>query len=73
MEAKGERRYSSYSFTNSALGEVSGQRPDHALTPGKGSPVPITQESALALEPVRTQMLEKKSSYLSRGLNLDRP
>jgi hypothetical protein len=43
MEALGgERRYSSYSFTTSALdgGVWSASRPGRALPPGKGPPVP---------------------------------
>jgi hypothetical protein len=61
--AWGERRYSSYSFTTSALdgGEWSGSRPGHALPPGKGPPVPIVQEAGWAPEPVWTQRLEEKS------------
>jgi hypothetical protein len=45
----GERRYSSYSFTTSALdgGECSVSRPDRAL-----SPVPIGQEAGWVPEPV---------------------
>jgi hypothetical protein len=41
--AWGERRYSSYSFSTSALdeGEWSASRPGRALPPGKGPPVPI--------------------------------
>jgi hypothetical protein len=37
----GERRYSSYSFSTSALdgGECSASRPGRAFTPGKGPPV----------------------------------
>jgi hypothetical protein len=40
MKAQGERRYSSYSFTNSALdgGEWWASRPGRALPPGKGPP-----------------------------------
>jgi hypothetical protein len=43
----GETRYSSYSFTTSALdgGEWSASRPCHAIPPGKGPPVPIVQEA----------------------------
>jgi hypothetical protein len=44
MEALGgEERYSSYSFSTSALdgGEWSASRPGRALPPGKGPPVPI--------------------------------
>jgi hypothetical protein len=61
--AWGERRYSSYSFTTSALdgGEWSASRPCRALTPGKGPPVPIVQEAGQAPEPVWTQRLEEKS------------
>jgi hypothetical protein len=38
----GERRYSSYSFSTSALdgGEYSVSRPGHAITSEKGPPVP---------------------------------
>jgi hypothetical protein len=43
----GERKYSSYSFTTSALngGKWSESRPGLALPPGKGPPVPIVQEA----------------------------
>jgi hypothetical protein len=63
----GVRRYSSYSFTTSALnrGEWSASRPGRALTPGKGPPVPIVQEAGWAPEPVWTQRLEEKSFALS--------
>jgi hypothetical protein len=51
-----ERRYSSYSFSTSALdgGERSASRPGRALPPGKGPPVPIVQEAGCAPEPVWT-------------------
>jgi hypothetical protein len=65
MEALGgERRYSSYSFTTSALDGVewSASRPGRALPPGKGPPVPIVQEAGWAPEPVWAQRLEEKSS-----------
>jgi hypothetical protein len=65
MEALGgERRYSSYSFTTSALdgGEWSAPRPGRALPPGKGPPVPIVQEAGWAPEPVWTQRLQEISS-----------
>jgi hypothetical protein len=41
--AWGERRYSSYSFSTSALdgSEWSASRPVRALPPGKGPPIPI--------------------------------
>jgi len=56
MEAQGERRYSSYSFTTSALDgdEWSESRPGRVLPPGKGSPVHIGQEAGWASEPVWT-------------------
>jgi hypothetical protein len=68
MEAFGGRRYSSYSFTTSAVNGVSGQRLATAalLLPGKGPPVPIVQEAGWALEPVWTQRLEEKS-FASAG------
>jgi hypothetical protein len=60
----GERRYSSYSYLTSALdwGEWSASRPDRALHPGEGPPVPIVQEAGWAPEPVWTQSLEEKYS-----------
>jgi hypothetical protein len=50
---------SSYSFLTSALdgGEWSASRPGRALSPGKGPPVPIVQESGWASEPVWTRRL----------------
>jgi hypothetical protein len=61
--AWGERKYSSYSFTTSALdgGEWSASRPSRALPPGKGPPVPIVQENGWTPEPVWTQRLQEKS------------
>jgi hypothetical protein len=63
MEALGgERRYSSYSFTTSALdgGECQHHAPA-ALYP-RGKPrYPIVQEAGWAPEPVWTQRLEEKS------------
>jgi hypothetical protein len=75
MEARGERVYSSYSFTTSVVdgGEWSASRPDRALPPGKGPPVPIVQEAGWVPESVWTQRLEEKISCLCRGSNLDRP
>jgi hypothetical protein len=48
--ALGERRYSSYSFSISALdgGDSSDSRPGRNLAPGKGPPVPIVQEAGWA-------------------------
>jgi hypothetical protein len=73
--AWGERRYSSYPFSASALdgGGWSALRPDRSLLAGKGPPVPIVQEAGWAPEPVWTQRLEEKSFRLCRGSNLDRP
>jgi hypothetical protein len=59
--AWGERRYSSYSFSTSALGGVSGQRHAPAADPGKGPPVSIIQDAGWAPELVWTQRLEEKS------------
>jgi hypothetical protein len=76
MEALGgKRRYSSYSFTTSALdgGEWSVSRPGRALPPGKEPPVPIVQEAGWAPKPVWTQRLEEKSPCLCRESNFDRP
>jgi hypothetical protein len=47
-------------------------RPRPRISPGKGSPVPIGQETGWAPEPVWTQRLEEKSFRLSRESNLDR-
>jgi hypothetical protein len=71
----GERRYSSYSFSTSALdgSEWSASRPGRALAPGKGPPVPIAQEAGRDPEPDWTQRLEENSFRLCRGSNLDRP
>jgi hypothetical protein len=59
----GERRYSSYSFTTSALdgGEWSAPRLGRSLPPGKELPVHIGQEAGWAPEPVWTQEIEEKS------------
>jgi hypothetical protein len=64
-----ERRYSSYSFTTSALdgGEWSASRPGCVLPP-----VPTIQEAGWAREPVWTQGLEEKSFCPCRVPNLDR-
>jgi hypothetical protein len=73
MESQGERMYSSYCFSTSALGggELSASRPSRALHPGKQPPVPIVQVDGWAPEPVWTLSLEEKSSCLCRGSNLD--
>jgi hypothetical protein len=64
----GERRYSSCSFSTSALhgGERSASLPVRALVPGKGPPVPIVQAAGWAPEQVRTQRLDEKS-FASAG------
>jgi hypothetical protein len=64
----GERTYSSYSFSTSALdgGEWPASRPGRALPPGERTPVPIVQEAGWAREPVWTQSLEEKS-FVSAG------
>jgi hypothetical protein len=70
----GERTYSSYSFTTSALDEgewSASQR--RALAPGKRGPVPIVQEAGWAPQPVWTQRLEEKSFRLCRGSKLYLP
>jgi hypothetical protein len=58
-----ERKYSSYSFTTSALdgGEWSASRFGRTLPTAKGPPVPIEQEAGWAPEPVWTHRLEEKS------------
>jgi hypothetical protein len=65
MEAPGgEKRYSSYLFSTSALdgGEWSASRPGRALPPGNGPQVPIGQEAGWAPELVWTQRIEETSS-----------
>jgi hypothetical protein len=58
-----ERRYSSYSFSTSALdgGKWSASRPGHALAAGKGPSVPIVLKSGWSPELVCTQRLQEKS------------
>jgi hypothetical protein len=70
MEALGERRYSSYSFSTLAVdgGEWSASRPGRALPPGKGPPVPIVQEAGWAPEPVCTQEATGKILSLLPGI-----
>jgi hypothetical protein len=70
-----EMRYSSYSFSNSALdgGEWSASRPGRALAPGKGPPVPIVQKTGWAPKPVWTQRLEEEFFRLCRGSSFERP
>jgi hypothetical protein len=70
---RGERMYSSYSFTTSALdgGKWSASRPGRALAPGKGPPVPIGQEAEWTPEPVWTKRLERKYFFPCRGSNLE--
>jgi hypothetical protein len=70
----GERRYSSYSITTSALDgdEWSASHPGRTLPPGIGPLVPIVQEAGWAPEPAWTHRLEEKLFCLCRGSNLDR-
>jgi hypothetical protein len=74
-KALGGERYSSYSFSTSALdgGEWPESRTGRALVPGNGPPVPIVQEARWAPEPIWTQRLEEKSFCLCRESKLDRP
>jgi hypothetical protein len=59
-EAQGKRRYSSYSFTTSALDGMSGQRHAPSTLYPRGRPTaPIEQEARWAPEPVWTQRLEE--------------
>jgi hypothetical protein len=53
-DAKGERKYSSYSSLTSEVdgGEWSASHTVRAFTPAKGTPVPIVQEAGWASEPV---------------------
>jgi hypothetical protein len=62
-------------FTISALdaSEWLAWRTGRVLPPGKAASIPIGQEAVWALQPVWTQKLEEKSSYLYLGSNLDRP
>jgi hypothetical protein len=76
---RGEKKYSSYSFTTSEL-DGSGQRHGPAALytlppphPWKGPTGPIVQETGWAPEPFRTQTLKEKCSCLCLGSNLDRP
>jgi hypothetical protein len=64
----GERRYSSYSLSTSALagGEWSASRPGGSLAPYKGPSVPTGQESGWAAEPLWTQRLQE-TSFASAG------
>jgi hypothetical protein len=61
-----EKRYSSYSFTTSALdeGEWSASSPGRALSPRKGPAVPNVQDAEWTPELVWTQRLEEKSFRL---------
>jgi hypothetical protein len=73
--AWGERRYSCYSLSTSALDGVewSASCPVRALALGEGPPVPTVQEAGWAPELVWTQRLEEKSFRLCQGSNLDWP
>jgi hypothetical protein len=60
--AGGERIYSSYSFTTSALdvGEWSASPPGLNLPGGKRHLLPIVQDAEWAPEPLLTQKLDEK-------------
>jgi hypothetical protein len=75
MEALGERRYSSYSFTTLALdgGEWSASRPGRALLPGKKPPIPTVQEAGWASKAGPDTEARGKILFPCRGSNLDRP
>jgi hypothetical protein len=66
----GESRYSSYSFSTSALdgGEWSGSLLGRALSPGKGPPAPIEHKAWCAPQPVWTQRLEGKNPLPLPGI-----
>jgi hypothetical protein len=70
-----ERRYSSYSFSTSALdgGGWSTSHSSRALAPKKGLPVPIVQEAGWAPALIWTQRPEEKSFRFCQGSNLDHP
>jgi hypothetical protein len=73
--AWGERRYSSCSFSTSALdgGEWSATRPSRALPPGKGPPVPIGHEGWVGPRAGLDTEARRKILCLCRGSNRDRP
>jgi hypothetical protein len=59
MEAQGEMKYSSYSFTSALDGdEWSASRPGRVLPPGKGRQVPIELQAGWTSEQVWIQRLE---------------
>jgi hypothetical protein len=66
--AWGERMYSSYSFTTSALDgdEWSASRPGRALPPGKGPPVPIGEEAGWASHWIVTNITSARGTLHSR-------
>jgi hypothetical protein len=70
MEAHGERIYSSYSFTTSALDgdQWWASRPGRALPQGKGFPVRNRQATRWVPEPVWSQKLKEKSSLPLPGI-----
>jgi hypothetical protein len=70
----GERRYSSYSFTTSALdvGKWSASRPGRALSPGKG-PGTLWTGGWVGFRAGLDTEAREKSVRFCRGLNLDRP
>jgi hypothetical protein len=75
VEREQERRFSSYSFSTSALdgGEWPASRPGRAFTPGERTPVPIGQEAGWDPEPVWTQRLQENILCPCRESTPDRP
>jgi hypothetical protein len=71
----GESRYSSYSFSTSALdgGEWSASRPGHTLALVKGPLVRIVEEAGWAAELIWTQRLRGKILCVCRGSDLAHP
>jgi hypothetical protein len=71
----GERKYSSCSFSTSAIGGGvwSASRTGCSLAPGKGPPVPIVQEAGSGYRAGLDTEARGKVPCLCRGSNLDRP
>jgi hypothetical protein len=74
MEAQGERRYCSCSFTTVAVDGVSGQHhaPASLYPRGKDSRYPLDRRLDRPQSRYGLKRLDEKSSCLCRGSNLDR-